>query len=70
MEIYEEAAGGVNNDVPTEMETEYENLYNLVESENSYDDKFLNQCKSFVDNAGDADKHSNNMFDEINNLEV
>ena len=72
MEIYEEG-GVVNNDVPTVLhkwKTEYENLYNLVDSEDVYDDEFLNQCKSFVDNAGDTDENSNNISDDINNLEV
>ena len=49
MEIYEEG-GVINNDVPTVLhkwKTEYENLYNLVDSEVVYDDEFLNQCKSF-----------------------
>ena len=72
MEIYE-AGGVVNNDVPTVLhkwKTEYENLYNLVDSEDVYDDEFLNQCKSFVDNAGDTDENSNNISDDINNLEV
>ena len=72
MEIYEEG-GVVNNDVPTILHkwtTEYENLYNLVDSEDVYNDEFFNQCKSFVDNAGDTDENSNNISDDINNLEV
>ena len=35
-----------------------------------YDDEFLNQCESFVDYTGDTDEHSNNMLNDINNLEV
>ena len=63
----------IYNDVPTVLhkwKTEYENLFNLVKTKNEYDDEFLNRCKSFVDNAGDTDEHSNNIFDDINNMEV